>query len=147
VDANINSSLPKDVAVCFSLSLYINLFSCIHYLNVFSIFLISHSDEGYPERSLHCWLLADRIAKYYIVQGESWILLSCCVTLLWSFNCYVPYQFPSKFKVHCCLPRNCLGIHPIVSPVLYPPLLTTQDPSSPISSLHCTQWLGLVIIW
>ncbi|PUZ75505.1 hypothetical protein GQ55_1G177300 [Panicum hallii var. hallii] len=35
--------------------------------------------------------------------------------------------------------RNCLGIHPIVSPILYAPLLTTQGPSSPISSLHCTQ--------
>ncbi|KAG2546783.1 hypothetical protein PVAP13_9KG045314 [Panicum virgatum] len=42
--------------------------------------------------------------------------------------------------------KNCLWIHPIVSPVLCTPLLTTQGPSSPISSLHCMQGLGSVII-
>jgi len=44
VDANIKSAIPKDDAVCFSLSLYIDFFSYIYYLN---FFYLSNSSFGF----------------------------------------------------------------------------------------------------
>jgi hypothetical protein len=74
VDANINSSLPKDVAIFFSLYLYIDFFSYIHYLNVF--FYLSNSVFACFKR------LCPHMSCIPICGRSEWI----CVGLMWAWD-------------------------------------------------------------